>query len=167
MNCQETKDLLKPFLDGELDGNSMAQIRRHLATCRECASVLKPEDLMEILPVLDDSIEPSEDFTDRFYTALEKGRSRKMSRERSQASVVKRSWLPRWSWGLAAAAALTVFVSAGLYLRQSPLPDPEVTEVLYDFDVAENLPILKDMALISDLDLFEDMEAIENLPQLN
>ncbi|MBN2244095.1 MAG: zf-HC2 domain-containing protein [Acidobacteria bacterium] len=167
MNCQQTRDLLKAFLEGELDRNSMLQVRRHLATCRECACSLNREDLMEILPVLDDSVDPSEDFSDRFYAALEKGRNRNLSKEGSPDFGMKRPWLPRWSWGLAAAAALAVFVSAGLYLRQSPLSGPEVAEVFYDFEVTENLPILMDMALISNLELFEDMETIENLPQLN
>ena len=60
MNCQQTKDLMKPFLDGTLDRNTMRRLREHLAACKECASRLDPEDLMEILPVLDESIEPTE-----------------------------------------------------------------------------------------------------------
>ena len=167
MNCQEAKDLIKPFLDGKLDRNTMREIRGHLATCKECASGLDPQDLMEILPVLDDSIEPSEDFSDRFYAALETGENRGSASQRVPASDRKQSWLPRWSWGLAAAAVLTVVVSAGLYLGQSRYGAPDATEVLYEFEVTENLQLLRDMELISNLELFENMDAIENLPQSN
>ncbi len=165
MNCQETKDLIKPFLDGDLDRNTMQQIRRHLASCKECASCLDPRDLMEILPVLDDSIEPSGDFSERFYTALETSRNRKPASQKLSVFGGKRYWLPRWSWGLAAAAVLTVIVSTGLYLRQSRYSAPEAADVLYDLEVTENLPLLKDMALFSNLELFENMDAIENMPQ--
>lgn len=167
MNCQETKDLIRPFLDGTLDRSAMQQIRAHLATCKECASRLEPQDLMEILPVLDESIEPSGDFTDRFYAALESSRNRKSDPARLSISGMTRSWLPRWSWGLAAAAMLTVVVSTGLYLRQSRYDAPDEVEVFYDLEVTENLPLLRDMSLISNLELFENMDAIENLPQLN
>ena len=165
MNCQETKDLIKPFLDGGLDGNTMQQIRRHLATCKECASALDPRDLMEILPVLDDSVEPSGDFSSRFYAALEISRNPKPASQEPPVSGMRRSWLPRWSWGLAAAAVLTVIVSTGLYLRQSRHPADEAADVFYDLEVTENLPLLRDMALFSNLELFEDMDAIENMPQ--
>jgi anti-sigma factor RsiW len=165
MNCQETKDLIKPFLNGDLDRNIMQQIRRHLAACKECASGLDPRDLMEILPALDDSIEPSGDFSDRFYAALEMRRNWKPAPQKLPVSGMKRYWLPRWSWGLAAAAVLTIIVSTGLYLRQSRFPAPEAADVFYDLEVTENLPLLKDMALFSNLELFENMDAIENMPQ--
>jgi anti-sigma factor RsiW len=167
MNCQQTKDLMKPFLDGALDRSTSQKLRRHLANCKECASELDPVDLMEILPVLDDSIEPSEGFSDRFYAELEARKSRNSTRERLPASGMKRSWLPRWSWGLAAAAVLTVVVSTGLYVRQSRYAVPDASEMFYDFEVTENLPLLMDMPLINNLELFENMDAIENLPQLN
>ena len=163
MNCQEAKDLIKPFLDGDLDRNAMQQVRRHLAACRECASGLDPQDLMEILPVLDDSIEPSEDFTDRFYAALETGASRQSSPERLHAADSKRSGLPRWSWSLAAAAVLTVVVSTSLFFRQSQYSIPDVEDVLYDFEMTENLHLLRDMELLSNLELIENLDTIENL----
>lgn len=165
MNCQEAKDLIKLFLNGDLDHSTMQRVRGHLGTCRECASEMNPLDLMEILPVLDDSIEPSEDLTYRFYAALEAGRDRDTIPERSTAYGMKRLWLPRWSWSLAAAAMLTIVVSTGLYLRQYRSDTPEVGEVYYDLEVTENLPLLMDMALISNLELFENMDAIENMPQ--
>ncbi len=164
MNCQQTKDLMKPFLDGALDRNTAQSLRRHLATCRECASMLDPVDLMEILPVLDESLEPSEDFAARFYTELETRKNRNPAPERLPVSGMKQSWLPRWSWRLAAASFLAVVVAAGLYYRQSEYRTPYSAAVFYDFEITEKLPLLKDMALIRDMEFFENLDAIENLP---
>jgi anti-sigma factor RsiW len=164
MNCQQTKDLMKPFLEGALDGSTAQRLRRHLATCKECAAGLSPFDLMEILPVLDDSVEPSEGFAARFYSEIEARKSRESIPERLPSPGMRRSWLPRWSWGLAAAAVLTVVVSTGLYFRRHEVGEPEPTAVFYDLEISENLPLLRDMALISDMEFFENLDAIENLP---
>ena len=164
MNCQQTQDLMKPFLDGTLDRNTSQRLRGHLAICRECASRLDPVDLMEILPVLDESLEPSENFTARFYAELETRRNRNSAPDRLPVSGRKQSWLPRWSWRLAAASVLTVVVATGLYIRQSEYRTPDSAAVFYDFEITENLPLLKDMALISNMEFFENLDAIENLP---
>lgn len=165
MNCQQTKDLMKPFLDGTLDRNTMRRLRGHLADCKECASRLDPVDLMEILPVIDESIEPSEGFSDRFYAKLGTRKKRNFNPDRSPETGRKRSWLPQWSWGLAAAAVLTVVVATGLYVRRYEHSAPDSTAVLYDIGITENLPLLKDMGLFSNMELFENLDAIENLPQ--
>jgi len=164
MNCQETKDLMKSFLEGSLDGSTAQRLRRHLATCKECAAGLDPVDLMEILPVLDDSIEPSEGFADRFYSKIEARKSRESVPQRLSGPGRKQFRLPRWSWSLAAAAALTLVVSTGLYLRRHEYGTPEPAAVFYDLEMTENLPLLRDMALISDMEFFENLDAIENLP---
>ena len=165
MNCQQTKDLMKPFLDGTLDRNTMRRLREHLAACKECASRLDPEDLMEILPVLDESIEPTEGFSNRFYAQLEARKNRNFKPVPSQDPGRKRSWLPQWSWGLAAAAVLTLIVATGLYVRRYEHPVPDSAAVFYDIGVTENLPLLKDMGLFSNMELFENLDTIENLPQ--
>ena len=166
MNCQYAKDLLKPLLDGKLREDVLHEVRKHLASCSECRSGLSPQDMMEILPVLDESIEPSENFTSRFYAELEK-RRREVPEERSAPSGMKPSWLLGWSRGLAAAAALVVLVAVGVYFKQSPSRPPDTSAVFYELEVTENLAFFQDMGLIENLELFEDLDVIENLPQQN
>jgi len=166
MNCQYVQELLKPFLDGKLQGDVLHRIRKHLASCAVCRSGLSPQDMMEILPVFDESIEPSEDFTARFYTELDKRRQDDFEK-RPQSFGLKQSWFFQWSRGLAAAAALVVLVAAGIYFKQTPYHIPDTSAVLYELEVTENLTFFKDMVLIENLELFEDLDAIENLPQLN
>jgi hypothetical protein len=122
---------------------------------------------MEILPALDDSIEPSGDFAARFYARLEERRSGNPVPERLPASGVKQSRVSRWTRFLAAAAMLIAAFAAGLFLRQYEYRTPDTAEVIDGFDVTENLPLLEDMALISDLEFFENLDAIENMPELN
>ena len=166
MNCQYTQDLLKSLFDGKLQGDVLHRVRKHLASCAACRSGLNPEDMIEILPVFDESIEPSEDFSARFYTELDQ-RRRSDLEKRPQSSGSKLAWMLQWSRGLAAAAALVILVAAGVYFKHKPYPVPDTSAVFYELEVTENLTFFKDMGLIENLELFEDLDAIENLPQLN
>ncbi len=38
MNCEQVIEHLWPFLDGELDGETSADLTRHLDECRRCFS---------------------------------------------------------------------------------------------------------------------------------
>lgn len=40
MTCEQIQDRLSPYLDGELDAASRAEVERHLAGCPECADLL-------------------------------------------------------------------------------------------------------------------------------
>jgi len=168
MNCEKFQDLLKPFSDGELQGDVLRQVREHILACAHCRDALSAEDLMEVLPSIDETIEPSENFSSGFYARLE-SRIREGSKAVSAQPVnrKKRAWLPGWSLQLAAAACLLiVVVAAGFHFRAvSPVPDP--TAVMYEIEVTENLALLKDMPMIEDLEFFEDLETIENLSQVH
>jgi len=166
MNCQNAQDLLKHLSDGKLQGDMLQQVRNHLALCSSCRAGLSPRDMMEILPVLDESIEPSKDFSSRFYAELDM-RRRNMHEKQQESPGMKLTWMLGWSRGLAAAGVLVVLVAAGIYFRQSPYSVPDTSGVFYELEVTENLTFFKDMGLIENLELFEDLDAIENLPQFN
>lgn len=36
VNCKRARELIEPFLDGELDLHQAGEIRRHLEACEEC-----------------------------------------------------------------------------------------------------------------------------------
>ena len=40
-SCHETADRLSDFVDGELEGRSLARVRRHLSHCYRCRSMLE------------------------------------------------------------------------------------------------------------------------------
>jgi len=40
-SCHETRDRLSDFVDGELQGRSLARVRRHLSRCDRCRAMLE------------------------------------------------------------------------------------------------------------------------------
>jgi anti-sigma factor RsiW len=148
MNCDELKRVLNDFLNGSLSGEKSREVRLHLASCTACASALDPSDRIEILPLLDDEIEPSGTFSARFHSRLRKRRS-----------------IAVWglSWKLAAAGILMILIASGIFLGQYFHRVPGMPESSNDLSLAEDLPLLEDMAIVSHLDLLENFDAIEKL----
>jgi hypothetical protein len=166
MNCSETQTRLKFFLSGTLEGTESRNVRLHLASCVRCASVLNPLDRVEILPVIDENIELSEDFHDRFLSRLETHRTKRAAGRRDSSFWWNR--LAQWSMPrrLAAGGSLAAVLFLGCYLaffgaREAPGPVPP------DITITENLQLLKDMEVIENIDLLEDFESIQALPAGN
>ena len=156
MNCEEALELLKDLAGGELSREKAKAVRMHLAECTACAAKLSPSDWVEVLPALDDTIEPSEDFALRFH---EKVRAK------------PRSWwrgIAGWGWPrqLAASGALAALLFAGIFVARQNSVREERTGDLVDLRVAEHLPLLEDMPVIGNIDLLEDFDTIEILPRL-
>ena len=40
-SCQETGERISDYVDGELEGRSLARVRRHLARCKRCQAMLE------------------------------------------------------------------------------------------------------------------------------
>jgi len=160
MNCEQVRQVFQAFMNGTLNGQEARNVRLHLASCAGCLSKLSPSELIEVLPVVDEVIEPSEDFALRFHARLQEHR-------RQAADIRLKSWrigMSAWArpWQLATAGALAALFIAGLFIGRfrGGMPDQYFSS---DIAVAENLPLLKDMAVISNLDLLEDFDTIENL----
>ena len=157
MNCEQVRERLDAFVNGALSGEQSRAVRRHLASCAVCASNLSPTDWVEVLPVFDEAIEPSEDFALRFHARLRERRYPPKSRWRA---------LSAWGrpWQLLGAGALAALMMLGIFLGRHPGGGAaDRPESLNDIAVAENLPLLRDMAVISNLDMLEDFDAIEDL----
>jgi hypothetical protein len=162
MNCEQIRIILKSFGEGALNAETSRAVRKHLASCAACASSLSPAERMEILPALDDDIEPSADFALRFQSMLQE-------RRRGAASVSRP--IPWWKvvfvwgrpWSFAAAGALAAVLIAGVFWGGYLRATRELPKDMNELSIAEHLPLLQDMAVISNLDLLEDFDTIENL----
>lgn len=162
MNCREFQDNLKEYREGKPIGDGLVQVREHFRACAACRSGITARDLVEILPAFDTSVEPSDDFSSRFYAELKTRASRETADFRVKSGEPKASWLSGGYLKLAAAGVMILLVSAGIYFKGvSRMPD--TSAVFYEIEVTENLEMLKDMALLEDLEFFEDMDAIESL----
>jgi hypothetical protein len=166
MNCREFQGNLNEYREGRPIGDGLPQVREHLRTCAACRSAMTARDLVEILPVLDSSVEPSDGFPSRFYAKLESRTGREATDFRAETAARNISRLSGGYLKLAAAGVMILLVSAGIYFRdRARIPD--TSAVFYDMEVTENLEMLKDMALLEELEFFEDMDAIENLSPPN
>jgi hypothetical protein len=156
MNCEEARKLLEILETGSLSGEDARAVRMHCKTCSFCAANLSPSQWVELLPVLDEEIEPSPDFALRLKARLK---------------APRQPWwkkIPVWGWPrqLAAAGALAAVISAMVLAIRYPGARQDPSASLNDYRVAEQLPLLQDMAIVSNLDLLEDFDAIENLSNL-
>ena len=156
MNCKQARESLELLMAGQLSGQKAGDVRVHLASCATCAAELNAEQWAEVLPVLDETIEPSGDFSRQFYAKL---------RARPEP------WWKRimaWGWPrqLAATGTLAALFLAGVFVVRYPHSAQNRAASLNDFAVAETLPLLEDMPVVSNLDLLEDFDTIEDLPRL-
>lgn len=168
MSCTEVQAVLERFLSGKLYGAEARYIRGHLASCPRCASNLIGEDRIELLPALDEEIEPSEGFRGRFMARLESHRADAGRRPAETSVGFQNSWralLGYWTLPkrLAAAGALAVLIAFGIYVGVYQGPQPSSDRIPGDIAIAENLPLLQDMKVIENLEFLEDFDAIQNL----
>ncbi len=157
MNCDQIQESMEAFLSGELSGKKSRAIRMHLASCSRCASRLNPADLMEVLPLLDETVAPSENFAAHFHARLQERRREQPIHWWGRIS------LHRHPWELAAAGAIAAVLVAGVFLGRYLGGTRNQPEYFSEIAIAENLPLLKDMAVIINLDLLEDLDTIETM----
>jgi len=161
MKCEQVCEALDAFLNGDMSGEASREMRRHLASCAACARRLQDLEWIEILPALDEEVEPTESFAARFQQKLQRRKAESGSGRAAQRAG-RFSCLARSPWRLAVAGALAALVVAGVFLRH-PGDEPGSAESWSYLPVAENLSLFQDMAVVDHLDFLENFEAIETL----
>ena len=156
--------MLEPLLGGELSGRKSREVRKHLAGCGACASRLSILDRTELLPVLDEAIEPDGQITSRFSARLAAHRRLTAGAGSSAASRWWSAAARGWPRRLAAAGVLAL-VALGLYYLRYPGQDAQNSLASYgEIEAAQNLPLLREMALIGNLELLEDLDTMDAMP---
>lgn len=161
MNCEQVRNVLDAFLNDRMSGEASRAVRLHLASCASCASMLGSADRIEILPALDETIEPSEDFAVRFHSKLQQQKA--AGSPAYSEDKPKNVWFFwRRPWQLATVGALAAVLAAGIFVRQVG-DGVGLPEDSGDLMIAEDLSLLEDMPVISNLDLLENFDAIEKM----
>jgi anti-sigma factor RsiW len=70
MNCKNAQSLLSAYIDEELTGREMLELRTHLAECAECSEELKCVEAVRRLLGGSPVPEPSADFEDRLVSSV-------------------------------------------------------------------------------------------------
>lgn len=110
MNCRQARELLSPYIDGELPAAERAQLEDHLEQCEDCRSELgELRALVDVLGSL-----PEEPLPEGFAEALH-GRITRRHRWPRLARLVpgRPSFRPGWVQALAV-ACLVVFLASSL-----------------------------------------------------
>lgn len=114
MNCEQCKELISAFLDNELDEQSSANVRMHLAVCAECAAVC--EDFAMILDFsagqeTEDLLPNSDALWCRINNIVETEVSPEIERETSVKQ--ERGWL-NGNWQFSFSQVLTAVLGVAL-----------------------------------------------------
>ena len=113
MSCQETRELIHGYLDGEVDLVRSMEIEEHLRDCHACTQTYK--GIRSLTSAIGRSalrFEPPENFDRRLRSAL-----------RRQSEPEPKRMILRWRWIIAATSLLStvivIWVVASIFARQS------------------------------------------------
>lgn len=157
MKCEELRENLAAYLDGEVEGAPRQAMDQHFATCAACAAERKAQAAAWRL--LDLAAPPS---------AVPAGFTEKVAgRARTEAGPAGRGRILRLPLPAAAAAAAVLLAAGGILVhRASRAPEesgraPAVAEVPSE-------ALLEDLALLESLDALEDrdLDAVDRLSAL-
>lgn len=100
MNCRVAESLISPYLDGELTGAQMSQMRRHLSECSRCQSELEEFRALKSLLSATTDMTPDDHLHDRMMAGM----------ERRAAKIDRKAWMA----GLAAVTSAFALYAAML-----------------------------------------------------
>jgi len=116
MNCEEARELLDAYLDGELDLVASLAVERHLKECAECAALrVRSEFVRRAIQQPGVYAKAPIGLDDEIRSRLRRGVP--MGKERPTAPIL------RWLSLAAGIAALAIFT--GVWLKQLQVPSPE------------------------------------------
>ena len=127
MNCNSVQTRLSAYLDRELSGHELLELRAHLADCRECR--IEETELRNLKMMLGglEAPAPSEDLADRLCCAV---------LQEAEKSETRRNWRkPAFTFASVAAASMiaTFFIFSLRSTTKTIQPGQDIT-----FDVARH-----------------------------
>ncbi|MBN8690113.1 MAG: zf-HC2 domain-containing protein [Armatimonadetes bacterium] len=136
MNCNQVEPRLSEFIDRELSGAEMLEIRRHLDRCSKCQVVL--DELRDLKAIVGSpmNVEIPEGLEDRLVSAV-------------MSSKPKRADRP-WLLGFSTAMVAATIVYGALYFFGQP-DQPQTKEVYVQ---APTMSVADDQARIAASDSF-------------
>jgi len=150
MTCDEVKDRLSAYLDGELDAATRAMIVAHLAACPSCRDEL--DALRSLWSTLDtwEAPKASPGFNERFWSRA----SQHAARPRLRRALILS---PILAGAIAAIVALAIVLSGGTNAPAIPAQEVPIVEILGLSD----LPILQGKNIGTQVEAIEVLQALE------
>jgi len=128
MTCRFTLSLIEPYIDGELDAGQMAEVRRHLEECEECAAAHRRlRDLSDNLRTMAPRYAAPEELRARVIRMVRPQSVRRPVE--SKASVMPRRRIVT-EWAIAATVLLAVSVGTNFVVRNSETSNAVTQEIV-------------------------------------
>ena len=122
MNCQETRQLLDAYVDGELDLVRSLELERHLESCAECdATVLQLKEARAAVQTYSPYFTAPPDLEKRLRTRLR-------APAEGLPQTIPHNKLLTWRWAAVAASIVAVAVITAMFV--AALRRPSETDVL-------------------------------------
>ncbi|HEY9061591.1 MAG TPA: anti-sigma factor [Pseudobacteroides sp.] len=109
--CEDIRELISLYIDGELKGDLLSEFEEHIRSCETCRNEL--EDVNSVIAMLNDT--PEEDLPSNFKDELHEKLLREQTKKESFVSVV----LSRYSHVFASAAGLLIIFSIWVVYKNS------------------------------------------------
>ena len=125
MNCKTVQISLSAYLDGELAGSEMLEVRHHVQECAVCAREAEELRTLKTMLASSNTPTPPADFEARLVAHV-------FGKEQAKPAPSWRSHIG--IAGVAAAAAVAAFVVASKV--SEPIEKPQLNEVVYSSDMS-------------------------------
>src|ERR1044072_1381293 len=123
MNCKNAQSLLSAYIDEELSGREMLDLRAHLSACTECAEELKCVEAVRQLLGGSPVPEPSPDFEDRLLSSVLAATH--PNSDHKKISVITLT-------GIAAASMLATMLMLNSFKQEAPTAERARESVPYE-----------------------------------
>lgn len=126
MNCEDSRQLLSAFCDGELSSEAATRVEQHLASCTACRQ--SQEAIGRLRRITNSLVEsqPSVDLWPRIAARLD------VDATVSKTTLSSR-WLPRWlAAGMALAVVVLIGFGIGVWRRQASTTDNQRLARIFD-----------------------------------
>ncbi len=127
MNCRRAINLMSAYVDGELTGEEMLAIRRHMATCPECAEEHQSVVLTKRAVANLATAKPRQDFAAAIISQLNQITVPRHQRFADWLIHILRDKVSPVAAALAVSGAALVIMSAGEVDRLTPSATTEMT----------------------------------------
>lgn len=135
MNCHRVTNLISAYVDGELTGVEMLEIRRHLSDCADCAQEYEEIRAMKFAVARLGSVEPREDFAASIMLKLDDVYVSPYHKIFNSVVKALQDKLSPVTAALAASGLALVLLSAGGVENMSPVENSAVASLPYDVQV--------------------------------
>lgn len=148
MNCRRVVNLMSAYVDGELTGEEMLAIRRHMSQCEECAEEHESIRMTKLAVANLRTAAPRKDFARLIMTQLDEVQIPRYQRYVSSVFRVMHEKLSPVAAALAVSGVALVILSGGPTEKLAPmaasgpayvtaqsaglLPEPRVTAAIAD-----------------------------------